>query len=134
MTFFCISSSNSFFSNSFLVIILTSSLLFSFNFSLVFSCNLSNCSSVSISSTFTFPTLSKTTLFSLLDLVFSSSSILSLSIISSLFMTFSSVFLSSFFVFDPDFDFLSLKSYGFKTPQIEEFIQKRDEYYKECRI
>ena len=33
-----------------------------------------------------------------------------------------------------DFDFLSLKSYGFKTPQIEEFIQKRDEYYKECRI
>ena len=33
-----------------------------------------------------------------------------------------------------DFDFLSLKSYGFKTPQIEEFIQKRDEYYKEYRI
>ena len=33
-----------------------------------------------------------------------------------------------------NFDFLSLKSYGFKTPQIEEFIQKRDEYYKECRI
>ena len=30
-----------------------------------------------------------------------------------------------------NFDFLSLKSYGFKTPQIEEFIQKRDEYYKE---
>ena len=33
-----------------------------------------------------------------------------------------------------NFDFLSLKSYGFKTPQIEEFIQKRDEYYKEYRI
>ena len=33
-----------------------------------------------------------------------------------------------------NFDFLSLKSYGFKTPQIEEFIQKRDECYKECRI
>ena len=33
-----------------------------------------------------------------------------------------------------NFDFLSLKSYGFKTPQIEEFTQKRDEYYKECRI
>ncbi|WP_427171138.1 hypothetical protein KST23_01730 [Fusobacterium nucleatum] len=33
-----------------------------------------------------------------------------------------------------NFDFLSLKSYGFKTPQIEEFIQKRDEYYKEHRI
>ena len=33
-----------------------------------------------------------------------------------------------------DFDFLSLKSYGFKTPQIEEFIQKRDEYYKKYRI
>ena len=33
-----------------------------------------------------------------------------------------------------NFDFISLKSYGFKTPQIEEFIQKRDEYYKECRI
>lgn len=32
------------------------------------------------------------------------------------------------------FDFLSLKSFGFKTPQIEEFIQKRDEYYKEYRI
>jgi len=32
-----------------------------------------------------------------------------------------------------NFDFLSLKSYGFKTPQIEEFIQKRDEYYKEYR-
>ena len=32
------------------------------------------------------------------------------------------------------FDFMSLKSYGFKTPQIEEFIQKRDEYYKEYRI
>ena len=27
-----------------------------------------------------------------------------------------------------NFDFMSLKSYGFKTPQIEEFIQKRDEY------
>ena len=33
-----------------------------------------------------------------------------------------------------NFDCLSLKSYGFKTPQIEEFIQKRDEYYKEYRI
>jgi len=33
-----------------------------------------------------------------------------------------------------NFDFMSLKSYGFKTPQIEEFIQKRDEYYKEYRI
>ena len=33
-----------------------------------------------------------------------------------------------------NFDFSSLKSYGFKTPQIEEFIQKRDEYYKEYRI
>ncbi|WP_195339745.1 hypothetical protein [Fusobacterium sp. 1001295B_180824_G3] len=33
-----------------------------------------------------------------------------------------------------NFDFMSLKSYGFKTPQIEEFIQKRDEYYKESRI
>ena len=33
-----------------------------------------------------------------------------------------------------NFDFLSLKSYGFKTPQIEEFIQKREEYYKENRI
>ena len=33
-----------------------------------------------------------------------------------------------------DFDFFSLKSYGFKTPEIEEFIQKRDEYYKERRI
>jgi len=33
-----------------------------------------------------------------------------------------------------NFDFLSLKSYGFKTPQIEEFIKKRDEYYKEYRI
>ena len=33
-----------------------------------------------------------------------------------------------------NFDFISLKSYGFKTPQIEEFIQKRDEYYKEYRI
>lgn len=33
-----------------------------------------------------------------------------------------------------NFDFLSLKSYGFKTPQIEEFIQKREEYYKEHRI
>ena len=33
-----------------------------------------------------------------------------------------------------NFDFLSLKSYGFKTPQIAEFIQKRDEYYKEYRI
>lgn len=33
-----------------------------------------------------------------------------------------------------NFDFLSLKTYGFKTPQIEEFIQKRDEYYKEYRI
>ena len=33
-----------------------------------------------------------------------------------------------------NFDFFSLKSYGFKTPEIEEFIQKRDEYYKECRI
>ena len=33
-----------------------------------------------------------------------------------------------------NFDFLSLKSYRFKTPQIEEFIQKRDEYYKEYRI
>ena len=33
-----------------------------------------------------------------------------------------------------NFDFLSLKSYGFKTPQIEEFIRKRDEYYKEYRI
>ena len=32
------------------------------------------------------------------------------------------------------FDFMSLKSYVFKTPQIEEFIQKRDEYYKEYRI
>jgi len=32
------------------------------------------------------------------------------------------------------FDFFSLKSYGFKTPEIEEFIQKRDEYYKERRI
>ena len=32
-----------------------------------------------------------------------------------------------------NFDFLSLKSYGFKTPQIEEFIEKRDEYYKEYR-
>ena len=33
-----------------------------------------------------------------------------------------------------NFDFMSLKSYGFKTPQIEEFIKKRDEYYKEYRI
>ena len=33
-----------------------------------------------------------------------------------------------------NFDFFSLKSYGFKTPEIEEFIQKRDEYYKERRI
>lgn len=33
-----------------------------------------------------------------------------------------------------EFDFMSLKNYGFKTPQIEEFIQKRDEYYKERRI
>ena len=33
-----------------------------------------------------------------------------------------------------NFDFLSLKSYFFKTPQIEEFIKKRDEYYKEYRI
>lgn len=33
-----------------------------------------------------------------------------------------------------NFDFMSLKSYGFKTPQIEEFIQKRDEYYKENRL
>ena len=33
-----------------------------------------------------------------------------------------------------NFDFSSLKSYGFKTPEIEEFIQKRDEYYKERRI
>ena len=33
-----------------------------------------------------------------------------------------------------NFDFSSLKSYGFKTPQIEEFIQKRDEYYKKYRI
>lgn len=33
-----------------------------------------------------------------------------------------------------NFDFMSLKSYGFKTPQIEEFIQKRDEYYKENKI
>ena len=33
-----------------------------------------------------------------------------------------------------NFDFSSLKSYGFKTPQIEEFILKRDEYYKEYRI
>ena len=33
-----------------------------------------------------------------------------------------------------NFDFLSLKSYGFKTPQLEEFIKKRDEYYKEYRI
>ena len=33
-----------------------------------------------------------------------------------------------------NFDFSSLKSYDFKTPQIEEFIQKRDEYYKEYRI
>lgn len=33
-----------------------------------------------------------------------------------------------------NFDFMSLKSYGFKTPQIEEFIQKRDEYYKKNRI
>lgn len=32
-----------------------------------------------------------------------------------------------------DFDFMILKSYGFKTPKIEEFIQKRDEYYKEKR-
>ena len=33
-----------------------------------------------------------------------------------------------------NFDFFSLKSYGFKTPEIEEFIQKRDKYYKERRI
>ena len=33
-----------------------------------------------------------------------------------------------------NFDFFSLKSYGFKTPEIEEFIQKRDGYYKERRI
>ena len=33
-----------------------------------------------------------------------------------------------------NFDFICLLSYGFKTPQIEEFIQKRDEYYKEYRI
>ena len=33
-----------------------------------------------------------------------------------------------------NFNFFSLKSYGFKTPEIEEFIQKRDGYYKERRI
>ena len=47
------------------------------------------------------------------------------------------VFSDLYFDFIDDvanFDFFSLKSYGFKTPEIEEFIQKRDEYYKERRI
>ena len=41
------------------------------------------------------------------------------------------VFSDLYFDFIDDvanFDFFSLKSYGFKTPEIEEFIQKRDEY------
>lgn len=32
------------------------------------------------------------------------------------------------------FDFSILKNYGFKTPQIEEFVVKRDEYYKEYKV
>ena len=47
------------------------------------------------------------------------------------------VFSDLYFDFIDDvanFDFFSLKSYGFKTHEIEEFIQKRDEYYKERRI
>ena len=50
---------------------------------------------------------------------------------------FMTIFSDLYFDFMDDvanFDFFSLKSYGFKTPEIEEFIQKRDEYYKEYRI